>query len=321
MKRIVILSVLASLVVVGCGSPSAQTDGAAPKVVHATERKTAQNPTVSPNSNADGSVPQNADDALQQPNSGQGQSNAESANSAETNDTPKQKKGSTNGGKQSSSHKDTQKSAKKTSAPKSGFVDYWNLLPPLRNSGKNVVLTFDDGPSPYTAQLIQTLDAAQVPSVMFWNTYHLNFADKKVLSLLANSPDIMVGDHTVDHPNLLNLGRAQQYREIVDAKEAIERVTGRPVLYFRPPYGNYNRITEDVLRQSNLTCVLWTDDSLDWKYNSNERAILATIKSQLRPGAVILLHDHPYTVKFLPDIIAMIRKQGYGFTTFAAPGN
>jgi peptidoglycan/xylan/chitin deacetylase (PgdA/CDA1 family) len=320
-RRIVILSFLASLVVVGCGNPSVQTDGAAPKVVHATDRKTAQNPTASPDSHADGAVPKNADSTVHHPDNGQGPSTASSEQSAVTNDTPKQKTGSTNGTKQSSSHKDADKSAKKTSTPKSSYVNYWNQLPSLQDSGKDVVLTFDDGPSPFTAQLIQTLDAAHIPSVMFWNTYHLNYADPKVLSLLANSPNIMIGDHTVDHPNLLKLGRTQQYREIVDAKEAIERVTGRSVVFFRPPYGNYNRITEDVLMQSNLTCVMWSDDSLDWKYNSDERAILATIKSQLRPGAIILLHDHPYTVKFLPDIIAMIRKQGYGFTTLATPGN
>jgi peptidoglycan/xylan/chitin deacetylase (PgdA/CDA1 family) len=300
--------------------------------VHTTDRKVAQNPLNSLESTADGANQGDADDALHHSGGGQlqlttrlinsGKSEEQVATPPETdgtqNDTPVLGKALTKPNTPISSQTQPGKPAKRETRPKQSYVNYWNTLPALQNPGRNVVLTFDDGPSPFTAQLIQILNAEHVPSVMFWNSYHLNFADRKVLSLLANSPDIEIGDHTADHPNLVKLGRAQQYREIVDAQQAIERKTGRPVVYFRPPYGNYNRVTEDVLNQSHLTCVMWSVDSLDWEFDSDERAILKTIKSQLHPGAVVLLHDHRNTIKFLPDIIAMIRQQGYGFTTFAA---
>jgi peptidoglycan/xylan/chitin deacetylase (PgdA/CDA1 family) len=193
------------------------------------------------------------------------------------------------------------------------------VLPPLKDKGRYVVLTFDDGPSPYTAQLINTLDTNHVPSVFFWNTYHIQFANNEVKSLLANSPTINIGDHTVDHPNMNLLGYDAQYKEIVDAKNTIEKWVEKPVLFYRPPYGNYNAISEKVWEAAHLTPVLWNDDSLDWKYNSNKSAILNEIRKELQPGGVILMHDHPYTIQFLPDIIAMIRSQGYGFSTFATP--
>jgi peptidoglycan/xylan/chitin deacetylase (PgdA/CDA1 family) len=194
-------------------------------------------------------------------------------------------------------------------------VNYWEHEPALQSQGKDVVLTFDDGPSPWTAHLIQTLDQQHVPAVMFWNTYHLSYASEEVCLLLKNSPNIIVGDHTADHPNLLKIGYADQFREIVDAKQAIENKTGEPVVFFRPPYGNYNATTEQILNQAHLTPVMWDIDSLDWKYNGNKQAILNTIQSELRPGAIILMHDHKDTVDFLPDLIAMLRKDGYGFTT------
>jgi peptidoglycan/xylan/chitin deacetylase (PgdA/CDA1 family) len=331
-KRTVILSLLATFIVVGCGSPASQTAGASAKIVHATDRKVSQNPLNSVQPTAEGSDHSDADDALHHSGAGQQQLATGTTNSGK----PKEQAGAPSEAAGDPSNTLTQgaapatpstptssqthsgKPAKRESRANPSYVNYWNTLPALQNSGRYIVLTFDDGPSPYTAQLIQILNAEHIPTVMFWNTYHLNFADHKVLSLLENSPDIMLGDHTVDHANLVKLGRAQQYREIVDAQKAIERKTGRPVVYFRPPYGNYNRVTEDVLNQSHLTCVMWSVDSLDWKFDTDERAILKTIKSQLRPGAVVLLHDRRNTLKFLPDIIAMIRAQGYEFTTFAA---
>jgi peptidoglycan/xylan/chitin deacetylase (PgdA/CDA1 family) len=192
----------------------------------------------------------------------------------------------------------------------------WGNFPPLQSKGKNVVLTFDDGPSPDTAKLIKTLDDEQAPAIFFWNTYHIQYADNTVKTLLGNSPNIMVGDHTVDHPNMLHLGYDAQYKEIVTARNTIEITVDRPVLFYRPPYGNYNSTTDKVLSETHLTRVLWNVDSLDWKYNSNESAILNEIKRELQPGAVILMHDHPYTIKFLPDIITMIHSEGYGLTTF-----
>jgi peptidoglycan/xylan/chitin deacetylase (PgdA/CDA1 family) len=195
-------------------------------------------------------------------------------------------------------------------------VDYWNHEPRRANAGRTVVLTFDDGPSPWTGQLIQTLDAERVPAMFFWNTYHIQYADGRVRSELQTSPQILVGDHTVDHQNLNHLDYQEQYREIVGAQRTIERLLGRPVLFFRPPYGNYNAVTEQILNRQHLTPVMWDVDSLDWKYGSNKAAFLAEVQRQVHPGAIILMHDHYDTIRFLPDVIRMLRRDGYGFTTF-----
>ncbi|MCL6593718.1 MAG: polysaccharide deacetylase family protein, partial [Alicyclobacillus sp.] len=178
---------------------------------------------------------------------------------------------------------------------------------------------FDDGPSPWTADLIRTLQKEDVPAVFFWNTYHIQYANDDVKQLLANDSDIQVGDHTVDHPDLIHLGYEDQYAEIADAKRLIEQTTGQPVRFFRPPYGDYNATTEQVLRELGLHGVMWDVDTLDWKFNDREQPILDTIRREVHPGSIILMHDHPYTVRFLPDIIDELRQLGYGFTTLTVP--
>ncbi|MCL6598270.1 MAG: polysaccharide deacetylase family protein [Alicyclobacillus macrosporangiidus] len=180
---------------------------------------------------------------------------------------------------------------------------------------KAVILTFDDGPSPWTAQLIDTLKDEHVPAVFFWNTYHIQFATDEVKRRLAEDDDIQIGDHTVDHADLIRLGYDAQYSEIADAKKTLEQVTGEPVVYFRPPYGDYNAVTRQVLTDAGMKMVLWDVDTLDWKYGSQEAPILRILRAEVHPGAIVLMHDHLATLHMLPDIIDTLRSLGYTFTS------
>lgn len=299
MKNATTAGILGCLLLAGCGAPVA-----APTLLPqiSTKQETPVNPVSSPPS---------------------------ATTVAEPNDTPVTRQPSTSMGSPStnttaqvvpSPTTTPSKTAPKPAVPATHpNVDYWTHEPPLRDKGKNVVLTFDDGPSPDTAGLIQTVTRENVPAIFFWNTYHIHYADSTVLSLLAKASDITVGDHTVDHPNMNHLGYNAQFNEIVNARTTIQNILGKPVVFYRPPYGNFDSTTEKILNQQHMTCVMWNVDSLDWKYNSDEKATLKEIEGELHPGSIILLHDHPYTVKYLPDIIAMIRKDGYGFTTLTEP--
>ena len=91
----------------------------------------------------------------------------------------------------------------------------------------------------------------------------------------------------------------------------ITDITGKPVKYFRPPYGDYNDqliITADSL---NLKTIQWSVDSLDWKGLSAEQ-ILTRIKAGVHNGAIILFHNNAdYIVEALPLIISYLKSEGY----------
>ncbi|MCL6516920.1 polysaccharide deacetylase family protein [Alicyclobacillus sp.] len=196
----------------------------------------------------------------------------------------------------------------------SGFAGEDTGDPNQDPPAKRVILTFDDGPSPWTARLVDTLREANVPAVFFWNTYHIQFANDAVMQRLRGHDDILIGDHTVDHADLIHLSRDAQSHEILDAKRTLERVTGQPVLYFRPPYGDFNATTRKIAQDAGMQMVMWDVDTLDWKYGRDEAPILRIIQREVRPGAIILMHDHLSTIDELPDIIRTLRNLGYGFT-------
>jgi peptidoglycan/xylan/chitin deacetylase (PgdA/CDA1 family) len=71
--------------------------------------------------------------------------------------------------------------------------------------------------------------------------------------LLAKSPQIDIGVHTVSHPIVATLDRESQAKEILDAKLDLEKLTGRSTGLFAYPYGkrhHYNQDTIAILKRS-----------------------------------------------------------------------
>ncbi len=124
----------------------------------------------------------------------------------------------------------------------------------------------------------------------------------------------IIGTHTVKHPNLVRLTYEKQYQELSNSVTKIEDVTGQPIKYFRPPFGQYNADTLKAAEQLQLTPVLWRVAAIDWELKEEPEQIITNVTDYLEDGAVILLHELRQTLDVLPDLIKTIKAEGYGFT-------
>ncbi|WP_337970384.1 polysaccharide deacetylase family protein, partial [Virgibacillus salexigens] len=99
---------------------------------------------------------------------------------------------------------------------------------------------------------------------------------------------------------------------IESANQLINKITGKNVTLFRPPYGSYNK---SVLRQTNLSAVNWTVDTNDWRYRTSA-PVVQNVSTYAHDGAIILMHDiHQWSVDAVPQIIKNLKAQGYTFVT------
>src|SRR3954471_9525460 len=189
-------------------------------------------------------------------------------------------------------------------------------LPYVAIAGKRkreVALTFDDGPGPYTAEVVRTLKRLNAPGTFFQvgGTEHYFTAAEAVT---RRERLVTVGVHTLDHERMDRLNRADQAAQI-DQDTAILTAAGnpRPPL-FRPPYGAYDQTTLDLLRERNLTMVLWSVDSKDYERPGVD-AIVNRVLSDVRPGAIVLMHDaggdRSQTIEALPRIVLGLRRRHY----------
>ena len=175
---------------------------------------------------------------------------------------------------------------------------------------RDVALTFDDGPGPATNRTLRLLRRYGESATFF--LVGRNLAEWPGLAREEASLGA-VGDHTWTHPFLTRLGAAAVEREIAPTQRALERLTGRAVLLFRPPYGFHDRTVDRVVRRRGMLQVLWSLDSRDSYPPPGASAveIVRTLARSLRPGSIVLLHENlPETQLALPTLLRDLRSKG-----------
>jgi peptidoglycan/xylan/chitin deacetylase (PgdA/CDA1 family) len=179
------------------------------------------------------------------------------------------------------------------------------------SSGNEVALTFDDGPGPYTQQLVATLDRLHVRATFFAIGDQEQYFSAGTMAEV-NSGDA-IGDHTETHPMMASLSAHDQYEELFEQMAHIELVGGHRPRLFRPPYGSFNATTFRELHHLHLLMVLWSIDTADYTLPGTG-AIVQSALSGAKPGAIILMHDgggnRSETIAALPAIVKGLRKRG-----------
>src|SRR5699024_12484591 len=104
-------------------------------------------------------------------------------------------------------------------------------------------------------------------------------------------------------------------RRSSDLKQMIEDVTGEEITLFRPPYGNFEDDTQKMINESNQDIIMWSLDTKDWD-SKNTNEIYQTVKNNVEPGSIILMHDiHEVTADALPKILSYLDNEGYELVT------
>src|SRR4051795_2106551 len=153
---------------------------------------------------------------------------------------------------------------------------------------REVALTFDDGPSPWTPKLVKVLRRRKAPATFFPVGYGIQRYGR-YLQLLKRD-GFVVGDHTMTHPVLQRFDVATQAKEI-DGQAALVTRAGLPYpRLFRPPYGSFNQGTLGLLNERQMLMVLWSVNPQDY-YRPGAKVIVSRTLAAVRPGSIVLMHD------------------------------
>jgi peptidoglycan-N-acetylglucosamine deacetylase len=181
---------------------------------------------------------------------------------------------------------------------------------------REIALTFDDGPGPYTPQIVAILQREHVPATFFEVGIEERYFNASTTEIAADGDPI--GDHTEVHAAMSRLSPAKQRLQLLEQAGAIERYGASFPRLFRPPYGLWNSATLALLHRYRMLMVLWTVDTNDYR-RPGVPAIVDAAVDGARPGAIILLHDaggdRSQTVAALPKIIAALRRRHYQLVT------
>lgn len=187
--------------------------------------------------------------------------------------------------------------------------------PGRRNS---IALTFDDGPSEGTQDLLDYLASENVFATFFqcgMNVRRLPHIAGKVAAC-----GHQIGNHTYSHSKLPFKSREFIDYEFTEAQRIISFETGMAPMILRTPYGLRWVGMRDVQRKLSLLDVMWTVIGYDWRWDADR--IAQHVLAHASRGGIICLHDgrgverNPdisETIRAVRKIVPTLRDRGYSF--------
>ncbi|GAA3246801.1 polysaccharide deacetylase family protein [Nonomuraea helvata] len=178
---------------------------------------------------------------------------------------------------------------------------------------KCVALTFDDGPGPQTARLLDLLQKNHARATFF--TVGINAAAQPALLRRMSAEGHLIGNHSWAHTDLSKQPMIKIADSVGRTEAVVEAAIGQKPTLLRPPYGAVSQELRDVAAREGVALVTWDVDTSD-QTEEKPRDIGDRAVRQAHPGAIILMHDiHRESVDAVPDIIERLREKGYRFVT------
>lgn len=175
---------------------------------------------------------------------------------------------------------------------------------------KQIAITFDDGPSLYTEELLDGLMKRNVKASFF-------LIGKKV----EEFPDIvkrekeeghLIGNHTYNHVDISKVSEEVAKEELGKTDQALKKILGEGTIYVRPPFGIRQKKLEEEL---DLIPVMWSIDPLDWT-TENVTEIVNKVVTEADENDIILMHDcYKSSVEAALRIIDILQKEDFEFVT------
>jgi len=138
-----------------------------------------------------------------------------------------------------------------------------------------LALTFDDGPSPWTAAVLDLLREYEARATFFLIGARVRERPDDVRRIAAEGHE--VGNHTLTHPRLTEIGDEEARAEILGGVEALEEVLGeRPQLFRAPGFHADERVLA-IVSELGLEPVFADVDPQDWQPGKDSHTIFRLV--------------------------------------------
>jgi len=192
-------------------------------------------------------------------------------------------------------------------------VEKWNGI-----TKKVAYLTFEDGPTALTPDILKSLQDQEVKATFFLIGSNIDEQPDVVRSIAKAGH--YIGPHSETHDYDTLYKKKQYVPEMLQVQKQIKQLTNHSPLLTRPPYGSTPGINKSIakeIEQTKLRVWDWSIDSMDWYYKDSAKEVAKTVISRAEdPVEIILLHEQPQTLRALPAIVAGLKKKGYQFSIY-----
>lgn len=187
-----------------------------------------------------------------------------------------------------------------------------------KGNEKYVALTFDEGPSGATKQILQVLKEKGATATFFLSGDAAEASPATAKAIVDAGCE--VGSNSYSDDSLKGEDRETVRKQITKGTEAIKSATGVETMLLRAPYAAFDE--QNWIDSMDLVSavVSWNIDSGDWLLNGADEQV-STVLDSMTPGNIVLLTDSDecaeQTLEALPQIIDGLVADGYKIVTLS----
>ena len=183
-----------------------------------------------------------------------------------------------------------------------------------------LALTFDDGPSESTPEILRILAEYKIHATFFQCGANIRRLPDVARAVAESGHEI--GNHSDTHPHLFFRSTETIRNEFARAQDTIEDTLGIAPALMRPPFGVRWFGFRAAQQNLHLLGVMWTVIGKDWKLDA--RAIAGRLLRGARNGAILCVHDGRElarrpdispTIEALRRTLPELLERGYRFET------
>lgn len=173
-----------------------------------------------------------------------------------------------------------------------------------------IALTFDDGPSRYTPEILEVLKENNSAATFFVLGSEVNKFKDTLNQMIEEGNE--VGNHTYNHRDLTKVSDEELYKQIQGTDDLVYNASGYTPAIMRPPYGASN---DELNKKISKPVIKWSIDTRDWE-NRNVEMITNEIFENVKDGDIILMHDlYDSTAEAAKIVIPQLVEMGYQLVT------
>lgn len=175
---------------------------------------------------------------------------------------------------------------------------------------KKIAITFDDGPSVYTLEVLELLKKYNAKATFFCIGKNIETHPEILQKVIAEGH--LVGNHSSSHSKFFDFYNEDKItEELQKTDQLLEKFTSKKINFFRPPYGVTTPSIGRALKRTGHKVIGWNIRSLDGG-TKNQNLIFNRIIKRVSPGGIVLLHDTgAHSVLVLEQFLQFLQQNNY----------
>ena len=198
------------------------------------------------------------------------------------------------------------------------FQFFGGLIEQVDTQEKVVALTFDDGPTEKTDEILELLEGLDVKATFFVTGRELEQHKQEGENIILAGHEL--GNHSYSHKRMILKSPSFIRKEIELTNQLIREAGYQGNIHFRPPNGKKLILLPYILRQNDMKTIMWDIEPDSWPdIASSSQNIIDHVIENVKPGSIVLLHimyeSRVESLNSIEGIVNTLRAEGYTFKT------